>query len=112
MAHRTDLGTVLIHNDVIASIASHAALEVPGVAGLWYGRLSSLRSLFLHRGVRVEIRDQDVRLWVDIIAEYGSNLPHVASQVQERIREMIEQMTSLMASEIHVHIHHVKVKKS
>ncbi len=112
MSQRNELGTVLLHNDVINSIAMNAALEIPGVVSLWHGSLSSLISLFAHNGVRVEIRDQEVRIWLDIVAEYGSSLPEVASEVQDRVREMVEKMTSLTASEVHVNIHHVRGKKS
>ncbi len=111
MAHKTDLGTVQIHNEVIGTIASLAASEVEGVVGIWRG-IIPLSSLLGNTGVRVQVQDQEVRLWLSLVVEYGVNLPAVASQVQERVREMIERMTHLTAVEVHVSIHHVKPKRS
>ena len=112
MAHKTDLGTVQIHNEVIGTIASLAAQEVPGVIDIWRGVIPTLGRWAGKSGVRVEIRDQEVRVWMSLVAEYGVSLPQIATQVQERVREMIERMTHLMATEIHVGIHHVKTKEN
>ena len=109
MAHKTDLGTVQIRNEVIGSIAALAAQEGEGVVGIWQGPIP-LGSWLGSSGVRVETQDQEVRLWMSLIAEYGVNLPQVAVHVQDRVREMVERMTHLTAVEVHVSIHHVKPK--
>ena len=111
MSKRTDLGTLQIGNDVIASIASLAAREVPGVVDLWRGPLP-LALWMGAGGVRVESRDQEVRLWLNLVAEYEISLPQLAVQVQDRVREMIERMTHLSAAEVNVSIHHVQPKRS
>ena len=106
----TDLGAVQIRNDVVATIASLAAKEVEGVIGIWQEPWA-LRLLLGNGGVRVEIRDQEVRLWVNLVVEYGVNLPAVAAQVQDRIKDMVEQMTQLNPVEVHVSIHQVKARR-
>ena len=111
MSRRTDLGSVQIRNDVIASIAALAAREVEGVLGIWQGPFW-LRLLPAGAGVRVETQDQEVRLWVDLVAEYGVNLPQAALEVQDRVRERVEQMTHLAAVEVHVSVHQIKPKRS
>lgn len=111
MSQRTDLGSVQIRNDVIASIAALAAREVEGVVGIWQGPFW-MRLLSKGAGVRVEMLDQEVRLWIDLVAEYGVNLPQVALEVQDRVREMVEQMTHLTAVEVHVSIHQIKPRRS
>ena len=107
----TDLGSVQIRNDVVCTIASLAAREVEGVAGIWQGPWF-LRGPAGGGGVRVEIQDQEVRLWVSLAVEYGVNLPQVAAQVQDRVREMVEHMTQLNPVEVHVSIHQVKARRS
>ena len=111
MAKKTDLGIVQIRNEVIGTIASLAAQEVEGVLGVWRGPLS-IGPWFGNSGVRVETVDQEVRLWLKLIVQYGVSLPQVAAQVQERVHDMIERMTHLTATEVHVSIHHVKPKRS
>ena len=111
MAQKTDLGMVQIRNEVVGTIAALAAQEVQGVSGIWRGILSFLpwgRNL----GVWVQIQDQEVRVALSLVAEYGVSLPQVAVSVQDRVREMIERMTNLSAVEVHVSIHHVKLKRS
>ena len=111
MARRTDLGSVQIRNEVVCTIASLAAREVEGVLGIWQGPLW-LRPFAGNPGVHVEIQDQEVKLWVNLVVEYGVNLPQVAGLVQDRVREMVEQMTQLDAAEVHVGIHEVKPRRS
>lgn len=111
MPKRTDLGTVQIRNEVIGNIASLAAQEVQGVLGIWRGPFAWV-SGWGPSGVRVETQDQEVRLWLSLVVEYGVSLAGVATQVQDRVREMIERMTHLTAVEVNVSIHHVSPKRS
>ena len=111
MQKSSEIDTVQIRNKVIGSIASLAAQEVEGVAGVW-GGIWPLTAWAWGPGVRVEVQDQEVRVWLSLIAEYGFNLPQVAAQVRDRVREMIERMTALTAAEVHVKIHHVKPRRS
>lgn len=111
MFRRTDLGLVQIRNDVILSIAALAAREVEGVVGIWQGPFW-MRLLPVGTGGRVEMQDQEVRLWVDLVAEYGINLPQIALEVQDRVRERVEQMTHLTVLEVHVSIHQIKPGRS
>lgn len=106
MSPKTELGTIQLRNEVISTIASLAAQEVQGVVGVWRGLPFGSR-LGLS-GVRVGIQDQEVRLDLSLIIEYGTDIPSVAAQVQERVRERVEGMTHLSVSEVNVSIHHVK----
>ncbi len=111
MAQKTDLGTVQIRNEVIGTIAALAAQEVEGVVGVWRGFLP-FGPWAGNQGVQVQMQDQEVRVALSLVVEYGVSLPQVAIQVQDRVREMIERMTNLSAVEVHVSIHHVKPKRS
>ena len=108
MARRTtDLETVQIRNEVIGAIAALAAQEVQGVVGVYPGWFP-FSSWMGRAGVRVETNAEEVRLGLRLIVEYGVDLPQLALQVQERVKEMIERMTHLTAAEVRVSIHHVK----
>jgi uncharacterized alkaline shock family protein YloU len=115
MARQTDLGTVQIRNDVIGTIAALAAQEVEGVVGIWRGPLplgNWLDSWIGRTGVKVEAQDQEVRIWLSLVVEYGVNLAQVAARVQDKVREVLERMTLLTAAEVNVRIHHVQPKRS
>lgn len=111
MVRGTDLGAVQIRNDVIGSIAALAAQEVDGVVGVWK---PFVLPGFLGggSGVRVQAQEQEAKIWIPLVVEYGVNLPHVASQVQDKVREAVEQMTQLAAVEVNVSIQQIKAKRS
>jgi uncharacterized alkaline shock family protein YloU len=102
----TDLGTVRINNDAITTIASLAATEVSGVYGMGGGARRKicdfLCSRYSSKGVRVDMRDAEVRLIVSIIVEYGVDIPRVADEVQDCVKRAVEKMTGLIMSEVDV----------
>ncbi|MCP4649929.1 MAG: Asp23/Gls24 family envelope stress response protein [PVC group bacterium] len=104
----TDLGILKINNEVIASIAKQAALEVDGVKGLKTNPLSILSDFFNkgynNKGITLDITDRDIKIGVTIIVKYGVSIPDVASLVQENIRTAIEEMTGLSVAEVDVDI--------
>lgn len=112
MSRATDLGAVHIRNEVIGSIAALAAQEVEGVAGVWKGLLLPGWLGGPGSGVRVQTQEQEAKIWLPLVVEYGVNLPHVASQVQDKVREAVEQMTQLSAVEVNVQIQQIKPRRA
>lgn len=112
MAHGTDLGAVQIRNEVIGSIAALAAREVDGVMGVWKGLPLPGWLGGAGSGVRVQIQEVEAKIWIPLVVEYGVNLPHVAAQVQDKVREAVEQMTQLAAVEVNVRIQQIKPRRS
>ena len=109
-----ELGTVQIHNSVIAGIARIAALGVPGVSELNAGFVEGLATALgtkksMERGIRVEISGDSVSLEVHIIVDFGVRIPSVAWQVQNEVRRAVEQMTGKTVSEVKVLVQGVTV---
>ncbi len=104
----TDLGTIRLHNDVISSIAAIASTEIKGVYKLGGNFAKNIYDLLTTKGsikgVRVVSQENDVRLAVSIIVEYGVNIPRVADEVQENIKRQVEKMTGLMLHEVNVDV--------
>jgi uncharacterized alkaline shock family protein YloU len=105
----TDLGTIKIHNNVIASIAYLATLEVDGIARI----CDDLRSRIYHalgkktKSGAIDVRSEKneaVAIIIPIIVKYGYNIPEVALKVQERVKSMVEESTDLSPKEIIVKI--------
>ena len=102
----TDLGVVRINNDAITTIASIAAMEVKGVHKMG----SHLRKAFCDilcmkpsfRGVKIDMKDSEIRLIVSVVVEYGVNIPRVADEVQDNVKRAVEKMTGLIMSEVDV----------
>lgn len=105
---RTDLGAVRIHKNVIASIASLAAVEIDGVKRIGGDFKSGLMELVGRKdlsAVKVEIdKNEEVRIGIPLIIKYGFNIPDISSRVQESVRNALEKMTSLSVKDINISV--------
>ena len=98
-----------ISNDVIAVIAGVAVSEVQGVAsmsGSFAGGISEVLSgkKNLAKGIKVEKTDNTAKIDVNIIVEYGSRIPDVAFEIQNRVKKSVEGMTGFKVEEVNVHV--------
>ncbi len=98
-----------ISNDVIAVIAGVAVSEVQGVAsmsGSFAGGISEVLSgkKNLAKGIKVEKAENVAKIDVNIIVEYGSRIPDVAFEIQNRVKKAVEGMTGFKVEEVNVHV--------
>ena len=103
-----DLGSVRIADEVIASIAGIAAVDVPGVVGMSSGLIGGMAEMMgkknPSKGVKVQVGAREVAVDLYIIVEYGLRIPDVALQVQEKVKEAVEVATGLSVIEVNVHV--------
>ena len=100
---------IKISNDVIAVIAGVAASEVQGVASMAGGLAGGITEALkgkknLAKGIKVEATDTEAKIDVNIIVEYGSRIPDIAYEIQNRVKTSVEGMTGLKVSEVNVHV--------
>lgn len=105
----TETEGIQISNDVIAVIAGVAVSEVQGVssmAGSFAGGITEVLSgkKNLAKGIKVEKLENSVKIDVNIIVEYGSRIPDVAFEIQNRVKTSVENMTGLKVEEVNVHV--------
>lgn len=102
----TDLGVIRINNEAISMIAAITALEVRGVYKMGGGISRTLYELIMHkpstRGVRIQMKNGEVKMSVAIVVEYGVDIPHVADEVQDSVKKAVEKMSGLVLSEVDV----------
>lgn len=106
---KTENEGIQISDDVVAVIAGVAVSEVPGVAGMAGGFAGGITEVFsgkknLAKGIKVDIADGIVKIDVNIIVEYGSRIPDVAFEIQNRVKKAVEGMTGLKVEEVNVHV--------
>ena len=102
---------IKISNDVIAVIAGVAASEVPGVASMAGGLTEALKGKKnLAKGIKVEATETTANIDVNIIVEYGSRIPDVAFEIQNRVKKSVENMTGLKVTEVNVHVQGVNTE--
>lgn len=108
-----ELGTVQIHNNVIATIAQLAVLKVAGVVGMSGGLVDGLAGMIgkkgSDRGIRVEMDGSSVVIEVFVVVEYGAQIPRVAWQIQSDVRQAVEQMTGKAVKAVQVSVEGVKI---
>jgi len=98
-------GSIKISADVIATIASLAAAEVPGLANMAVGGISGmLGRKNLTKGVKVELGEGEVSLSLFVIVEFGLLIPEVAESVQQKVKSAVESMTGLRVVSVDVHV--------
>ena len=101
-------GTVQIASDVVATIASLAAAEVPGIVGMSGGVVGGIAELLgrknMTKGVKVDIIEQTVTVDVFAVVEYGVFISEVAREVQIKVKQAVESMTGMNCPVVNVHI--------
>ena len=109
-------GDVVIANEVLAIIAGIAATEVEGLHSMdggWSGQfISKLGIKDLARGVKVQVREGEVKVDLSLNMEYGYAIPKVSDLVQDKVSASINNMTGLNVSEVNIRISGVVNKEN
>ena len=113
---KTENEGIKISDDVVAVIAGVAVAEVPGVAGMAGVFAGGISEVFsgkknLAKGIKADINENNAKIDVNIIVEYGSRIPDVAFEIQNRVKKAVESMTGLKVEEVNVHVQGVKTEK-
>lgn len=109
----TSDSSVVISEEVVSVIAGIAVSEVPGVvdtAGGFAGGISEVLSgkKKLSKGIKVEVGEKETKIDVNIIVEYGTRIPDVAFEIQNRVKKSVKEMTGLDVLEVNVHVQGVR----
>lgn len=101
------LGTLRISQDVIATIASCAATEIHGVAGL-STYTSSIKNLLsknaVNKSIVVDLGDDVAVIDVHLNLMAGTKIPAVSETVQRAVKEAVQNMTGITVSKVNVFI--------
>ena len=93
-------GNVLISEDVIATIVTHAVSEVEGVAGLSNATIKNWG-----KGMRITISQNDaLSIECNVIVYYGQSVFDAAKAVQAAIASAVDSMTGITVSTINVNV--------
>ena len=99
---------IKIADDVIATIAGKAAMEVSGVYSMAGGFAGGISEVFgkknYTKGIKVDNSEKGLKIDVNIIVEYGARIPDVAYEIQNKVKKSIENMTGLTIEEVNVHV--------
>lgn len=108
-------GSISFANDVVATIAGLATIEIEGVAGMSGGLSGGLAELLgrknLTKGVKVEVGKEECAIDLYIVVDYGVEIPVISGKIQANVKKAVETMTGLRVVEINIHIQGVRIVK-
>lgn len=102
-------GSVMISEDVIATIVAHAVCDVDGVVSLCVKPGSDIAELIgkknWGKGVKVVIDDDDaLHIDCNVTVGYGQNVVTIAKLVQDAIANAVENMTGVEIKAVNVNV--------
>ncbi len=109
-------GEIKINEDVIATIVAMALAEIRGIrpatGGSFIEELAEkLGKKPMPRGVKVELEGDEVSVDLFLTVEYGMRIPSLVWEVQEKIKNTVEEMTGYKVKEINVTIQGIHLGK-
>ena len=109
-------GSIQISEDVVASIAAMAVLEVEGVCGLSGNLGAELAEMLgkksLGKGIRITPAEND-SLVIDcnIVVQFGQAIFDLAKSVQDAVKSSVESVTGLTVNQVNVNISGIAITK-
>ena len=100
MTHPEELGCIHISEEVLASLAAGAAVDVEGISGLM--NVAAKKSGT--RGVRLAVDEDGAVVDVYILIRYGYAIPEVAGKIQGAVSNAVESMTGFAVKAVNVHV--------
>lgn len=110
----TDIGEVIIDNEVIATVAGLTAVECYGIVGMAALNVSDgidklLKRESLTKGIKVEVLNNVITIDFHIIIEYGVNLRAVADNLISTVKYKVENFTGMELDKINIFVESVRV---
>lgn len=106
--------TLTFENRVLEKIANYSVKNIEGILELKGNITSGVKSLFNRedatQGVSAEVGKKEVALDIEIVAEYGKNIPHAFDQAIAQITQNVAQMTGLDVVEVNMHVSDIQTR--
>ncbi|SFR91077.1 Asp23/Gls24 family envelope stress response protein [Anaeromicropila populeti] len=110
----TDMGEIIIDNEVIAKYAGSAAVECFGIVGMASvnmkeGLVKLLKKESIRHGVNVYVEDNSIFIDLHIIVVYGVSIAAVAENLIENVKYKVEEFTGMSVMKINVLVEGVRI---
>ena len=109
----TELGSILIDTDVIATYAGSVAVECFGIVGMATvsmkdGLVRLLKKDSLKNGIQVTVEDNKISLDFHVIVAYGVSISAVADNLINNVKYKVEEFTGMEIHEINIYVEDVR----
>ncbi len=108
------IGSIHVSEEVVASIAAAAVLEVEGVvslsatAGDIQELLSKKNSV---KGIRMTTEDDALVIACSVVVLYGFSMQEIGAAIQDAVMQAVESMTGITVRAVHVNISGISMAK-
>lgn len=101
--------TLSFDNRVLEKIAYYSVKEIDGILELRGDLTSNIKGFFSNnedetKGISAEVGKKEVALDLDIIAEYGKNMPSVFQKTKDVLTRNVKNMTGLSVIEVNMKV--------
>ena len=107
-----ETGSLKISDDVLASITAIASKEIEGVAELVPA--ANIKSMFKTKNVKtpvlIDLNDGVAIIDVYLKIKYGAKVNTVATEVQKKVKDAVQNMTGIAVSKVNVHIAGISIE--
>lgn len=112
----TELGTISIDDNVIATIAGLSAMESYGIVGMASknatdGLFELLKWDVFSKGIKVNSKDNILNIDLHVILEYGVKISVVSENIIERVKFNVEKLTGHTVNKINIYVQGIRVEK-
>lgn len=109
-------GDLKYDSKVIQKIIGIALSDVQGLLTVNGGFFSNLADKIVNtddvtNGVNVEVGKKQVAVDIEIVAEYGTEIPKLYEEIRQKIHDKVKDMTGLETVEVNVTVIDIKTKK-
>lgn len=108
MNFEMDKGIIRIADNVVAVIASIAALETDGIAamsgGIAEGIAKRVSGKQVQKGVDVQLDNESAVINLRIVVQYGSKIDEVCKAAQRHVKDTVENMTGIKINEVNIKV--------
>lgn len=102
ITHSQDDGSIMISEDVVATIVEHTLTEVEGVVR---GGSDVIGKKTWGKGIRISIgEDNALTIGCNVIVVYGQSVVEIAKSVQSAIASALESVTGVTVKEVSVNV--------
>lgn len=100
---------------VLERIANNSVQDIDGILELKGNFTSGVKSFFSSeddqtKGVNAEVGSREVAIDLEVIAEYGKNIPAAFDKTIEKVKANVEKMTGLKVVEVNMNVNDVMTR--
>lgn len=109
-------GELSYDDKVIQKIIAHAVEQIDGLLTVDGGFFSNIAEKLVNTenvtaGIEAEVGKEQVAVDMDVVIEYGKDIPKICDEIKRVIHDNVEKMTHLDVIEVNVHVSDIKTQK-